>query len=297
MSTTSKSPRDVLVTAHNVAAQALPAYAHKFSPKTYTQHQIFACLVLKNFFKTDYRGVAAILRDCAELRDAIGLARVPHFTTLQKAAERLLAAAPAARLLEATVARAGGRRRRVETAAVDSTGLESRHVSPHYLRRRGRSARTRRYTRYPKLDAACDTRSRLILAARPGRGPGADGPALRPLLRRATRRARIGHLVGDAGYDAEAHHRLARDRYGIRTTIPPKRGRPGSKPPTGRYRRLMATRFNRRRYRRRRQVETVFSMIKRRQGAAVAGRGYHSRCRDVNLKVLTHNVMILWRAA
>jgi hypothetical protein len=40
-------------------------------------------------------------------------------------------------------------------------------------------------------------------------------------------------------------------------------------------------------------VETVISMIKRRQGAHIQGRSYHSQCRDLRLKALTHNVMIL----
>ena len=61
MSTTSKSPRKVLLAAYAVAKEALPEYAHRCTPKLYTQHQLFACLVLKAFHKTDYRGSVAIL--------------------------------------------------------------------------------------------------------------------------------------------------------------------------------------------------------------------------------------------
>ncbi len=60
-----------------------PAYSHRFSPKKFTQHQLFACLVLKEFLKTDYRGLADILADCDSLRAAIELEHVPHFTTVQ----------------------------------------------------------------------------------------------------------------------------------------------------------------------------------------------------------------------
>jgi len=35
----------------------LDKYSHHFSPKTFTQAQLFACLVLKQFFTTDYRGI------------------------------------------------------------------------------------------------------------------------------------------------------------------------------------------------------------------------------------------------
>ena len=109
----------------------------------------------------------------------------------------------------------------------------------------------------------------------------------------ALRIVRLSQLAADAGYDSEPNHEFARDEHGMRTIIPAKHGRPTDKLPSGRYRRLMKVRFDRPAYRRRSQVETVISMIKRRQGAHVHGRSYHSQCRDLRLLVLTHNVMIL----
>ncbi len=47
MSITSKSPRNVLVMAYRTAKLTLPAYSPRFSPKKFTQPQLFACLVLK----------------------------------------------------------------------------------------------------------------------------------------------------------------------------------------------------------------------------------------------------------
>ena len=55
MSTTSKSPRKVLLTAQAAVKEALPEYAHRNSRKKFTQHQLFACLVLKAFHNIDYR--------------------------------------------------------------------------------------------------------------------------------------------------------------------------------------------------------------------------------------------------
>jgi transposase len=61
----------------------------------------------------------------------------------------------------------------------------------------------------------------------------------------------------------------------------------------------MKTRFNHKAYRRRAQIETVMSMLKRNFGQALRGRTYHSRRRDMFLMCLTHNVAILlllvWR--
>jgi hypothetical protein len=91
---TSKSPRRVMMTAYATAQRALPAYAHRYSPKKFTQHQLLACLVLKEFLKADYRGIVNILADCPNLCAAIELEHVPHYTTLQKAADRLLKKTP-----------------------------------------------------------------------------------------------------------------------------------------------------------------------------------------------------------
>ena len=90
MAITSKSPRKVLLVAHEAARRSLPPYAHRFAPKKFTQWQLFACLVLKVHQQQDYRGVWELLRDSSSLREAIGLTKVPHWTTIQKTADRLL---------------------------------------------------------------------------------------------------------------------------------------------------------------------------------------------------------------
>ena len=85
-----KSPRRVAREALAVAREALPAYTCPTSRKDFTQPQLFAVLALKAFLKTDYRGVVAVLADFPELRTDLGLARVPHYSTLCYAEKRLL---------------------------------------------------------------------------------------------------------------------------------------------------------------------------------------------------------------
>ena len=85
-----KSPRAVAQEALRLAQESLPAYSSKFSRKDYTQHQLFALLALKTFFKTDYRGLTQLLRDFPALREDLGLSAVPHYSTLCYAAGRLL---------------------------------------------------------------------------------------------------------------------------------------------------------------------------------------------------------------
>ena len=85
-----KSPRAVAREALRLAREALPAYASKFSRKDYTQHQLFALLARKTFFKTGCRGVIQLLEDFAELRQDLGPDKVPHYSTLCYAERRLL---------------------------------------------------------------------------------------------------------------------------------------------------------------------------------------------------------------
>lgn len=263
--------------------------------------QLFACLVLKEFMCLDYRKLSALLEDAPNLAAAIGLKHVPHFTTFQKAACRLLKSRHAQRALDETVRAAQDAnvlRRKIARAALDGTGFETRHISAYFVRRRERACKTgyqtTTYTRYPYAQLVCDCRSHLVVAVETGRGPGPDLPYFEPILQQTADRVPVATLLADAGYDSEAAHELARQR-GIRAIIPPTRGRPTNKPLRGYWRNRMQRRFPKRAYGQRWQVETVNSMIKRMLGAALRARTYWSQSREIVLRVLTLNLMILKR--
>lgn len=90
MMTMSKSAIRVAREALAVGREALPAYATRSSKHTYTQPQLFALLVLKHFLRTDYRGLVTTVAEWAELRRALHLTQVPHYSTLCYAEQRLL---------------------------------------------------------------------------------------------------------------------------------------------------------------------------------------------------------------
>ncbi|MGH7176983.1 MAG: transposase, partial [Tepidisphaeraceae bacterium] len=307
MSLTSKSPRKVALEALAVARQALPTYSSEFSRKDFTLAQHFACLVLKCFLRTDYRGIVAFLADLPDLMKALELKKVPHFTTLQKAHVRILSFGPSSQLLDVTVRRALHERLAVELAAGDSTGIDSSQISPYFIKRRSpkhKTPQTTTYSRYPKLELLCDCRTHIVLHAIPTLGPHPDTDRLRPLLfPPLSRGVKIDCALFDAGYDSESNHVFCRESCGIRSVIPPLIGRRFIDPtrePRGRWRRLMKRRRDWR-FGQRWQVETVISMIKRRLGGYVLNRSNPARSREMMLKVLTHNIMILlcwmWRVS
>lgn len=84
-----RSPVALARMALKVATDAVPAFSSKFSKRIFTQRQLLAILVLQQFFKTDDRGIVAILADFAGLRRVLRLKRVPHPTTLLQARRRL----------------------------------------------------------------------------------------------------------------------------------------------------------------------------------------------------------------
>lgn len=89
----SKSAVQVAREALRAGRAALPPYASRYSKHTYTQPQLFALLILKQFLRTDYRGLVTLLAEWGELRRAVGLTTVPHYSTLCYAERRLLAGA------------------------------------------------------------------------------------------------------------------------------------------------------------------------------------------------------------
>lgn len=90
MRSLTKSPLAFLKTALEVARRSLPAYSHAKSPHKFTQHQLFALLCLKEFLQTDYRGLVQVISEWSELREVLGLKRLPHYSTLCYAHQRLL---------------------------------------------------------------------------------------------------------------------------------------------------------------------------------------------------------------
>jgi len=90
MRSMTKSPLAVAREALAVAERSLPLYSSPYSRRDFTQHQLFAILVLRYFFRMDYRGIVQLLGEFSDLRELLGLAKIPHYSTLCYAEERLL---------------------------------------------------------------------------------------------------------------------------------------------------------------------------------------------------------------
>lgn len=211
-------------------------------------------------------------------------------------------------------------------AAMDSTMFEPHAVSRYFDKRRkhtacrarcqARTARRPRDARdakhanrlramtnkhMPKLSLAVQASSHLILAACATIGLDSDHSYFATLAKTLSNRAKgripLDTLLADKGYDSEANHCLARRELDLRSLIPPRTLRPGERGLRGYYRRLMHQQFQQaaiqRLYHQRWQVETVNSMVKRNLGSACRARSASGRKKDLLLRVVTHNLMIV----
>ena len=195
-------------------------YAHRFSPKKFTQPQLFAALVLKEFLRLDYRKLAALLADTADLRRD----RSQDSTALHHLSEGF---APAAALpaRPTSVGQDDPHRGQATTPwpAASSwprwTARVWSRTTPATIMsavapKAGQNWQNITYRRFPKAGILCDCRSHLILAVVPGRGPRSDMRHFRAALDQALRRVRIATLIADAGYDSEELHAYAREQRG-----------------------------------------------------------------------------------
>lgn len=152
--------------------------------------------------------------------------------------------------------------------------------------------------RLPAASAVCDTKTHLILSTIVDRGPKPDHIEFKDTLTQAIGRQRIDVLVGDAGYESEAAHRLCREELNIRSIFPTTaRGRPRAdgtpRVVTGHYRKQMLKRFPKKTYGQRWQIETTFSMLKCLLGSALRSWRRYALNREILLRVMTINLMII----
>jgi len=304
--------------AHHLARRLLPEHSCKFSRHDFTLAQLFACLVVREFFGLSFRRAEALLNDSPAWLADIGLAKAPDHNTLWRAFDALLTSRRCSGMLDLLAqlfAQCKLLQLRRKPLAIDSTCYEQRHRSLHYDRRCRRierdeahnhpgkwgksvnAARGRRLRRIPKLAVAVDSGCHLILSAKVRIGNGSDAPDFDDLLYEAWRRAKVRAAVADAGYDSEANHCIARHDLCVRSIIAIGIGRPTSKPPTGRWRRHMARRFKRKAdqklYAQRSQSETAHSMMKRNLGSALRARTPERQKKEMMLRVLVHNISLL----
>ena len=201
--------------AMKLGAKNLADYGSIKSRHDFTQRQLMACLILRIYLKTTYRGFIDLLEGHTGLREVLGMTtKLPHYTTLQKFSARrdVLAVAEAmiAQMGQAALRQAGPE---TEVAA-DATGLEMTNASAHFTSRAGRVRR-----KWKKVSVLVVCGLLMPLGMVVADGPGSDKTQAEELLHKGFTTAEEAgvlpaKLFADAGYDADWIHGVCRRGLG-----------------------------------------------------------------------------------
>ena len=133
--------------------------------------------------------------------------------------------------------------------------------------------------------------ARRVLAQAARQGPWNDCTTLRPLVSAAHEVTPVGLVLADAEFDNERNHLHIREVVGADSVIPAKRGKADWK--IRGVRAQMRRRFPRKRYGQRAQVESVFSVVKRKLSAKAPGRSQETQRRQAMLLGVAYNIYLL----
>jgi spore coat protein U-like protein len=272
--------------AMKLGGRHLADYGATRSRHDFTQRQLMACLILRAYLKTTYRGVLELLAVSPKLREALGLQeKLPHYTTLQKFSARSQVLAIADAMIR-TIGRAAGEPEFAKSsAAMDATGLETTTASAHFQSRAGRARR-----KWVKVSTIVLCGSLLPLGLVLDWGPGNDKCQARELLAKASAATLPSKLYADAGYDAEWVHDQCRLDWGAESVIKPARQRAdGTR--SGFWRSRMSEAYlERKGYGMRWAVESFFSGLKRTMGSTLTSRKPGQLLAEAAFKVLAYTL-------
>ena len=263
----------------------VPLYSCRFSPQTYTQHQLLQGLVLKTLFRLKYRELVELLQMADSIADTIGLSKIPHYTTFQKFAARF----PCRILYQLIQTLAKHICQGTLSLSIDSTGFSLDTSSRYYSHR---IKRMERHKSYVKTTLVIDTKTQAVVSVKPRLKRRHDLVDAEPELRKAAKLGEVKTIVADKGYDSEHLLRFIKWELKAKPAISLKYMDKPLNKTYGGLRRSLKRRFPKKLYHQRSKSESVNSRIKRMFDSTIRARRNHTKRTETLLKVLAHNLTL-----
>jgi len=249
-----------------VKSTRISPYSCKYSKKIYTQYQLLALVLFKDYRNQHYREFIEDVGDMEGVQEILDLSEVPHFTTLQKFISRIKT-----RYLRFTFRKTVNlfysSDENIPITAIDSSGFTSGYCSHYFSERTGKIRK-----HFLKVSISVDTEQQAITGFVASNSRIHDTRHAVKLLRQCHKIRKSDFYVMDKGYDSEAIHRQIRDDLHANSVIPLRSW--NNEIIGGTYRQEMAQRFNDIIYPRRQLVETKFSILKRKFGGDLKARRF-----------------------
>lgn len=276
----------VAALAMQLGSRHMADYGANTSRHDFTQRQLMACLILRAYTKTTYRGVLELLAISPSLRRELGLQdKLPHYSTLAKFCSRSQVLEIADAMIHTLGQAAFQHRAEPAVAAMDATGLETTTASAHFQCRRGGQRR-----KWVKLSTIVLCGSLLPMSLVMDWGPTNDKCQAQSLIAKAQMVAMPDILYADAGYDAEWIHAQCREEWGAQSVIKPAVHRADGKR-NGVWRSGMSKNYlTKMEYGKRWAVETFFSALKRTMGSMRTSRRPEQLLKEAAFRVLAYTL-------
>ena len=255
--------------------RVLPKYKSKFSKKTFTQPQLFAVLSYKIYNNMKYRENSESLELSSTLTKALGLKKVPHFTTVQKFFDKL--DIKHIRFIDDILNSLFP----AEDCyfSLDGSGMTNNYSDIYYNRRTNKTKRS-----YIKNHITIDSKYMLIRHSQALNGARHDTQFAIAAIN-VIKKYNPKYVLADKAYDSEKIRKQVNEKTTALAMIPLKKN-----PKTGKHRLNSQAIFRETVYSFRNQVECVFSILKRKFSGINTSRSTRLGKKETILKNLFYNI-------
>lgn len=274
----------------------LPNYTSRFSNHIYTTYQHIVLLCLRQYERKGYDRFIIDLPDKSLVLDFLKLTTLPHFTALQKFAQRIKQT-----LLDLVLAMALARTGvKKLIAGVDGTGNKPNRASTYYVYRlayfqrknkkntRGRPKKKRKVRRFIKTFPFVELSTQIPIAVGFSRRNGNESPHFKPVAKKALKCCKpFKYVTLDKGYDAEYVHEFIHEQMNAESIIPARNKEVPIWKTSGKYRKQMKRGYNKKKYHQRSKNETVNYVVDALMGEEV----YAVNWRNQNKELLFRYIM------
>jgi len=265
----------------------IPLHKSKYSNKLFSQFQHLFLLVYKQFRKATYEELLNDLSSNDELRKYLGLAKIPHYTTLIKFAKRLPTS-----VLDKLVLAFKHLIPKPKRVALDATGFSLDNASPHYCKRIGLKTSKRPFM---KTSFVVDIEHYFILLCKTRKKTRHDTIDAKPMIKKLSKHYEPEIFYADRGYDSNEIFELCFEKLKAYPLILQKRLDVPKHRRTGRYRKETIDVFDYGKYLQRNKIETLNSMIKKRFGNNAKSRHHKLQKVEIITRVIAYNLDRLLR--